>query len=194
VTADAVSEHPPGTRVATSDDLPELVRLAGLGFTTAPATEAIMGSLSADKAAVGSAVNDTTRQMGGALGVAIIGTLVASVYSSGISSVASAFGLSAAQTTEAKGSLGSALTIAADPNSGINDPAGFAQAAKVHFVDGLSTGLRVGAVIVLIAAIVAFKFLPAFAKDPLAHPEDESLADDDAAFASGDVIAPVAGD
>jgi hypothetical protein len=42
-----------------------LVRLAGLGLTTAPATEAIMGSLSADKAAVDSAVNDTTRELGG---------------------------------------------------------------------------------------------------------------------------------
>jgi hypothetical protein len=168
--------------------------VGGHGPDDGPGDRERDGLAAEGKAGVGSAVNDTTRQMGGALGVAIIGTLVASVYSSGISSVASAFGLSAAQTTAAKGSLGSALTIAADPNSGINDPAGFAQAAKVHFVDGLSTGLRVGAVIVLIAAIVAFKFLPAFAKDPLAHPEDESLADDDAAFASGDVIAPVAGD
>ncbi len=40
----------------------------GLGLTTAPATEAIMGSLSADKAGVGSAVNDTTRELGGTLG------------------------------------------------------------------------------------------------------------------------------
>ena len=118
-----------------------------MGLTMAPATESIMGSLPRAKAGVGSAVNDTTRQVGGALGVAIIGTLVASVYSSGISSIASsAFGLTAAQTTAAKGSLGSALTLAADPNSGIKDPAAFAQAAKVHFVDGLSTGLRVGAV------------------------------------------------
>src|SRR4029077_10033508 len=39
----------------------------GLGLTTAPATESIMGSLSADKAGVGSAVNDTTRELGGAL-------------------------------------------------------------------------------------------------------------------------------
>ena len=45
----------------------------GLGLTTAPATEAIMGSLSADKAGVGSAVNDTTRELGGTLGVAIVG-------------------------------------------------------------------------------------------------------------------------
>ena len=40
-----------------------MVRLAGLGLTTAPAIEAIMGSLAADK--VGSAVNDTTRELGG---------------------------------------------------------------------------------------------------------------------------------
>ena len=43
---------------------------AGLGLTTAPATESIMGSLSADKAGIGSAVNDTTRELGGTLGVA----------------------------------------------------------------------------------------------------------------------------
>ena len=53
----------------------------GLGLTTAPATEAIMGSLSVDKAGVGSAVNDTTRELGGTLGVAIVGSVFASVYS-----------------------------------------------------------------------------------------------------------------
>lgn len=53
----------------------------GLGLTTAPATEAIMGSLSVDKAGVGSAVNDTTRELGGTLGVAIAGSIFASVYS-----------------------------------------------------------------------------------------------------------------
>src|ERR1700754_16234 len=54
----------------------------GLGLTTAPATESIMGSLSADKAGVGSAVNDTTRELGGTLGVAIVGSVFASIYSS----------------------------------------------------------------------------------------------------------------
>ena len=52
----------------------------GLGLTTAPATESIMGSLSADKAGIGSAVNDTTRELGGTLGVAIIGSVFSSVY------------------------------------------------------------------------------------------------------------------
>ena len=54
---------------------------AGLGLTTAPGTESIMGSLSADKAGVGSAVNDTTRELGGTLGVAIVGSVFASIYS-----------------------------------------------------------------------------------------------------------------
>src|SRR6185312_614726 len=58
----------------------------GLGLTTAPATEAIMGSLSADKAGVGSAVNDTTRELGGTLGVAIVGSVFASVYSGRVGS------------------------------------------------------------------------------------------------------------
>ena len=52
----------------------------GLGLTTAPATESIMGSLSADKAGIGSAVNDTTRELGGTLGVAIVGSVFTSVY------------------------------------------------------------------------------------------------------------------
>ena len=48
----------------------------GMGMVMAPATESVMGSLPREKAGVGSAVNDTTRQMGGALGVAIIGSVV----------------------------------------------------------------------------------------------------------------------
>ena len=55
---------------------------SGMALTMAPATESIMGSLPLGKAGVGSAVNDTTRQVGGALGVAIIGSVLASIYGS----------------------------------------------------------------------------------------------------------------
>ena len=61
-----------------------LVMSVGMGMTMAPATESVMGSLPRAKAGVGSAVNDTTRQVGGALGVAIIGTVVSSVYAGDI--------------------------------------------------------------------------------------------------------------
>ena len=53
---------------------------AGLAFTTGPATDAIMGALPAGKAGAGSAVNDTTREVGGTLGVAIVGSVLNSAY------------------------------------------------------------------------------------------------------------------
>src|SRR5579871_3874585 len=56
----------------------------GFGFTTAPVTESIMGSLPVSRAGVGSAVNDTTRQTGGAIGVAVMGTVFAGWYHTSI--------------------------------------------------------------------------------------------------------------
>src|SRR6202166_2127833 len=54
----------------------------GMGLTSAPATESIMGAISRRKAGVGSAVNDSTRLLGGTLGVAVIGSIYASAYAS----------------------------------------------------------------------------------------------------------------
>ncbi|MCU1370519.1 MAG: drug resistance transporter, partial [Ilumatobacteraceae bacterium] len=65
--------------------LPSQILLGlGIALAMAPATESIMGSLPRSKAGVGSAMNDTTRQMGGALGVAIIGSILATSYRPGI--------------------------------------------------------------------------------------------------------------
>ena len=141
----------------------------GMALTMAPATESVMGSLPRSKAGVGSAVNDTTRQMGGALGVAIIGSLVASVYASGIDDVARGFELSGSLLDEARSSLGAALKA-----SGALGTTGgeFARAAKDSFVDGLSQGLLLGAGVVAIAAFVAYRFLPAAAHDELVVSEN----------------------
>ena len=68
------------------------------GLTMAPATESIMGSLPLAKAGVGSAVNDTTRQVGGALGVAIIGSLLASQYRGDMDQAVSGLPHGAAET------------------------------------------------------------------------------------------------
>src|SRR5215813_6214283 len=57
----------------------------GLGLTSAPATESIMGAVSRRKAGVGSAINDSTRLVGGTLGVAVLGSVYASVYGSKLS-------------------------------------------------------------------------------------------------------------
>ena len=69
----------PPTRRTRWSSRSSCVMAAGMGMTMAPATESVMGSLPRAKAGIGSAINDTTRQVGGALGVAIIGSVVSSV-------------------------------------------------------------------------------------------------------------------
>ena len=89
-----------------------VVMASGMGMTMAPATESVMGSLPREQAGVGSAINDTTRQVGGALGVAIIGSIVSSVYAGRIGSVAAGLGLDAASTGAVQESLSSAQRVA----------------------------------------------------------------------------------
>lgn len=57
-----------------------ILMAGGMGLTMAPATSSVMNSLPREKAGVGSAMNDTTRMIGGALGLAISGSVFASVY------------------------------------------------------------------------------------------------------------------
>ena len=71
-----------------------------MGMAMAPATESVMGSLPLEKASVGSAVNDTTRTTGGALGVAILGSLLASQYRGDMDEAVSGLPHGAAETRE----------------------------------------------------------------------------------------------
>jgi len=131
----------------------------GLGLTTAPATEAIMGSLSADKAGVGSAVNDTTRELGGTLGVAIVGSVFASVYSGRIASASALAGL----PEELRTAMGRSMAVAHNVIQQL--PAGPAAVVRdtvnQAFLDGLQVGTLVCAGIALGAAIVVAWLLPA---------------------------------
>jgi EmrB/QacA subfamily drug resistance transporter len=148
---------------ATADSgyLPVLAALvvmsAGMGSSMAPSTASIMSSLPMNKAGVGSAVNDTTRELGGALGVAVLGSLVASTYASHLAPHTA--GLPAAAATAAHASLGAALGVAQT----IGGEAGhaLARAAQIAYVDGMSISLRVGAVVVFIASAIVARYLPA---------------------------------
>jgi hypothetical protein len=82
----------------------------GMGLTTAPATEAIMGVVPKGKAGIGSAVNDATRELGATLGVAIIGSVYASLCASGIRDAAGS--LPPPALDAASDSIGAALTVA----------------------------------------------------------------------------------
>ncbi len=140
-----------------------MVMAAGMGMTMAPATEAVMGSLPRAKAGIGSAINDTTRQVGGALGVAVIGTIVTSIYSARIVDLGAVFGLDAGEVAQAESSLGAAQGLAASLGG---QAEAFATAAGDGFVDALSIGLRVGALAVAVAFLIAWRFLPSHAAEP----------------------------
>src|SRR5438445_8139444 len=80
----------------------------GLGLITAPATEAIMGVVPTEKAGVGSAVNDATRLFGAALGVAVVGSVAASLYANRLGATIP-HGLPLQVALAAKSSVGGAL-------------------------------------------------------------------------------------
>jgi EmrB/QacA subfamily drug resistance transporter len=135
---------------------------AGLGLTTAPATEAIMGSLSADKAGVGSAVNDTTRELGGTLGVAIVGSVFASIYSSRLDSSATLSALPAEVRATMERSMAAAQQVIGRlPQPVIPD---VRAAVNTAFLDGMQVGSLVSAGIAAAAAVVVAVLLPARAR------------------------------
>jgi EmrB/QacA subfamily drug resistance transporter len=143
----------------------------GMGFTSAPATEAIMGAVPTAKAGVGSAVNDTTRLLGGTLGVAIIGSVYASIYSSRLLTGLPVH-LPSALAHAAHESVGAALAIAARLGAG-GEPflASAVQHASVQaFIDGLSVGCLVAAGVSAAGAIAAVALLPA-QPSPAERPE-----------------------
>lgn len=158
------------------------VLAAGMGLVMAPATESIMGSLPPEKAGVGSAMNDTTRELGGALGVAVVGSVASSVFTSHLRG--SLGGLPAQAAAVANESLGAALQVAG--RLGGPQGANLATAARQSYVDAMATGFRVGAVIALVAAGVAFAFLPARATTPVLAEERREQHNEGYALAPAD--------
>jgi len=156
-----------------------MLMAVGMGLTMAPATESIMGSLPLAKAGVGSAVNDTTRQVGGALGVAIIGSVLASTYGSQVGDAVAGQPLPNGVANDAKNSLGFALETA----SRLGGPAGnaLAETARTAFVDGMHQGYLVGAAALIVSAIAALIWLPARARRPVEELEAEYEAKQPAA-------------
>ena len=102
---------------------------AGMGLAGAPATESIMGSLPPERANIGSAVNDTTRELGGALGVAIVGSIMSSLYSTQLAK-GLAEDVPGPVAAAARESLGAAVQI----NAAVADP------AREAFVHAMSAG------------------------------------------------------
>ena len=139
-----------------------VIMAAGMGLTMAPATESIMGSLPRAKAGVGSAMNDTTRQIGGAFGVAIIGSVMSSLYGSHVADRVHGRGCHrpAGRGREAGARSGARASppIPRTPASVANE---LITGAKDAFVYGMHRGVLVGAAAAFLGALIVFRWLPA---------------------------------
>jgi hypothetical protein len=134
------------------------------------------------KAGVGSAMNDTTRELGGALGVAVLGSLVTSTYASSLGDAVS--GLSGADRAAAESGLVGAFGVAQHLGA---DGVALMDAAKQAFVDGMGVAAVTGAVVVALAAIVSYRLLPhGPAADPAPEVDALTAAISDEEFALAD--------
>jgi DHA2 family multidrug resistance protein-like MFS transporter len=114
--------------------------------------------------------------MGGALGVAVLGSVFATIYRPGVADKLAGAGLSGEQLTRAQDSIGGALQVASElPDRAL--AANVIATAKQQFVDGMHLAIVVAIAVVLLASLIVFLFLPARAHD---HVADRSDADADA--------------
>jgi hypothetical protein len=154
--------------------LPLVFLSAGVALTGPPATEAIIGSLPMAKAGVGSAVNNATRLVGGAIGIAVVGSVLTSRYADDLEDRSGRIPPAALEA--AKDGIGNAFEVA--HRLGGDAGALLVDAAKDGFIEGLHRGALVGALVAAMGAIGVLRWLPAHARqeDVAAHEAEYAAA------------------
>jgi DHA2 family multidrug resistance protein-like MFS transporter len=148
---------------------------AGLALVTGPATEAIMGSLPLAEAGAGSAVNDTTREVGGTLGVAVMGSVLASIYGPHVHDLLAGSGLSGGAVDTASSSVTAGLGVAAQLPAA--SQLSMVSAVQDSFLDGLSAASWVAAGATLLGAVLVAVLLPARGAADVCVPSQASGAE-----------------
>jgi EmrB/QacA subfamily drug resistance transporter len=136
--------------------LPGLMVLAiGVGLTMTPGTAAITGSLPVEEQGVASALNDTVRELGGAIGIALIGSVLSAGYKSSVSGAVS--GLPSEAAKAVKEGIGGAVVVSGQLGE---RGAPVLAAARNAFVDGLSLAMWISMGLAIAAAIFAAVWTP----------------------------------
>ena len=127
-----------------------------MGWIMGPATESVMGAVPEDKSGVASAMNDVTRQVGGSLGTAVIGSLISSLYAARIGDSIEA--LPEGARVAAEDSIGKANSVAeALPATQAAD---LTHDAAVAFTHAMAIGFGVAGAVAVVAAIAVRRWLP----------------------------------
>lgn len=123
----------------------------GLGVAVPAATETIVGRMPGEQAGVASAINDTVRELGSALGIAVFGSMVAARYSADVADAVAVTDLPAGLRETISDGIGSALIVAEGLGQG---GAGLAATASEAFVDAMRFGLWAGAALTTAGAMI----------------------------------------
>jgi hypothetical protein len=130
----------------------------GAGIAMPAATDLIMATLPPSRAGVGSAVNDTVRELGGALGVAVIGSVAATNYRDSVESELTRHpAISGPVRDLLTDNVGSALQTSGQLGA---DGAEIASIARTAFVDSMSTSLWLAVALAVTATVIAVVYLP----------------------------------
>lgn len=141
------------------DALPAFILIgAGTGLAMAPATESVMGSVPPALAGAGSATNGASLQTGGALGVAVLGSVLNTRYQAHVTQRLRGYPVPASVLHTITGSLGGALGVAQQLGGALGE--GLAAVARQAFVSGMDLASVVGGVVVAAAALGVIVFLP----------------------------------
>jgi EmrB/QacA subfamily drug resistance transporter len=130
-----------------------------LGYIAAPATDAVMGALPEARAGIGSAMNTVCRMVAGSIGVAIIGSILNTVYTSSFKdAIETVAGLPVQVIETASDSVGAAIVVAQQlpTETGI----ALAEVAKTSFMDGWQVMALISCGISIIGALCTIKFMP----------------------------------
>jgi hypothetical protein len=138
--------------------VPFIIIGVGVALSLAPCTESVMGSLPTSQAGVGSATNDTAMQLGGALGVGVLGTLLNLRYQHLMAHAAARANVPAPIQKLIDSSLGTALAVAHRAPKNLGDQ--LASVARHAFVSGMDEALLIATVVVGVAALVIAVMLP----------------------------------
>lgn len=160
----------------------QIILAAGLGIAISPATNSVMASIPVEKAGIGSAMNDTTRQLGGALGVAVLGTILNSVYLRGVeplleevrTTVANVPTVSEELLAQILGGIERGIQGAIGAANGIESQNPLAaplaenirNTARLAFVDGMTQAMFIAAIIMFASAVLVLFLLPAQVSRP----------------------------
>ena len=128
---------------------------AGMRIAMPPSTDALIQAVPARKAGVGSAMNDATREVGGAIGIAVFGSVLASAYRRGVEEQASQIPKDLANL--ARESIGAAQGIGNDIGVAGAD---LINSANQAFTDGLVQTMFAGAVLLVVSAIIVLRWMP----------------------------------